>query len=86
MTLVPVVMRYGIGSLLDVNDCFMSPFSLRPSHSSNLPSALSMTLLSILIVAGMVRISLYPLAAAAIASPMPVLPEVGSTSTVTPEF
>ena len=49
-----------------------------------LPNALSMTLLSILMLAGMVRISLYPLAAAAMASPMPVLPDVGSTSIVLP--
>ena len=43
-----------------------------------------MTLRSILMLAGMVRISLYPLAAAAMASPMPVLPDVGSTSIVLP--
>ena len=35
-------------------------------------------------LAGMVRMSLYPLAAAAIASPMPVLPDVGSTRMVLP--
>ena len=38
-----------------------------------------------LMLAGIVRINLYPLEAAAIARPMPVLPEVGSTSTVFPE-
>ena len=54
------------------------------SVSAYLPNALSMTLLSILMLAGMVRISLYPLAAAAIASPIPVLPDVGSTSIVLP--
>ena len=54
------------------------------SVSAYLPNALSMTLLSILMLAGMVRMSLYPLAAAAIASPMPVLPDVGSTRMVLP--
>lgn len=34
----------------------------------------------------MVRISSYPFAAATIASPMPVLPEVGSTRTVFPNI
>ena len=48
------------------------------------PSAFRSTLLSRLIDAGMVRISSYPLAAATIASPIPVLPEVGSTKTVFP--
>ena len=48
------------------------------------PRAFNMTLLSILILAGMVRISLYPFEAAAIARPIPVLPDVGSTSIVLP--
>jgi hypothetical protein len=50
------------------------------------PSAFSKTLLSKLIEAGMVRISSYPFAAATIANPMPVLPEVGSTKTVFPSI
>jgi hypothetical protein len=50
------------------------------------PSAFNSTLLSRLIEAGMVRISSYPFAAATIASPMPVLPEVGSTRTVFPNI
>jgi hypothetical protein len=33
---------------------------------------------------GIVRINSYPLAAATIAKPIPVLPEVGSTRTVLP--
>lgn len=48
------------------------------------PSAFSKTLLSRLIDAGIVKISSYPFAAATIANPMPVLPEVGSTKTVFP--
>ena len=46
------------------------------------PKALSIILRSILMEAGMVRVSLYPLAAATMARPMPVLPEVGSTRVV----
>ena len=83
-----------------VDDCLRPLFSLlRNSTSSTVftakkycyrlcffsPNALSITLLSILMLAGIVRINLYPLEAAAIARPMPVLPEVGSTSTVFPE-
>ena len=48
------------------------------------PSAFKSTLLSRLIDAGIVRMSSYPLAAATIARPIPVLPEVGSTKTVFP--
>ena len=48
------------------------------------PKARSSTRRSSDIDAGIVRISLYPLAAAMNASPMPVLPLVGSTSVVTP--
>ena len=49
------------------------------------PRALRSTLLSRLMEAGIVRMSSYPLAAATMASPIPVLPDVGSTRTVLPE-
>ena len=51
-------------------------------RTSSAPSALSITRRSIDIDSGMVSTSLYPLAAATMASPMPVFPDVGSTSVV----
>jgi len=53
-------------------------------RTSSAPKACNRTLLSRDIDAGMVSISLYPLAAATKARPMPVLPDVGSTRVVTP--
>jgi len=53
-------------------------------RTSSAPKACNRTLLSRDMDAGMVRISLYPLAAATKARPMPVLPDVGSTRVVTP--
>jgi hypothetical protein len=50
------------------------------------PKALSTILLSRLIVAGIMRIALYPFTAAINATAMPVLPLVGSMSTVCNEF
>lgn len=52
--------------------------------TSSAPKACSSTRLSKDMDAGMVRISLYPFAAATKASPMPVFPDVGSTRVVTP--
>ena len=52
--------------------------------TSSAPKACSRTRLSRDMDAGMVRISLYPFAAATKASPMPVFPDVGSTRVVTP--
>jgi hypothetical protein len=48
------------------------------------PRAFNITLLSKDIEAGIVRYNLYPLAAAAMARPIPVLPDVGSTRIVLP--
>jgi hypothetical protein len=48
------------------------------------PKALSKTRRSIDMDSGMVSFSLYPFAAATMARPMPVFPEVGSTRTVFP--
>ncbi len=48
------------------------------------PKALSKTRRSIDMDSGMVSFNLYPFAAATIARPMPVFPEVGSTRTVFP--
>mmetsp|Transcript_6942 Transcript_6942/g.21996 ORF Transcript_6942/g.21996 Transcript_6942/m.21996 type:complete len:247 (-) Transcript_6942:327-1067(-) len=53
-------------------------------RTSSAPSAFSITRRSIDIDSGMVSTSLYPLAAATMASPMPVFPEVGSTRVVSP--
>ena len=52
--------------------------------TSSAPKACRRTRLSRDMEAGMVRISLYPFAAATKASPMPVFPDVGSTRVVTP--
>mmetsp|Transcript_68331 Transcript_68331/g.182035 ORF Transcript_68331/g.182035 Transcript_68331/m.182035 type:complete len:258 (-) Transcript_68331:106-879(-) len=52
--------------------------------TTSAPKALSRTRRSILMDSGMVSFSLYPLAAATMASPIPVFPEVGSTRMVFP--
>ena len=59
------------------------PISPRVKTSSA-PNARRRTRLSIDIVSGMVRMSRYPLEAAMNASPMPVFPDVASTSVVRP--
>jgi hypothetical protein len=51
-------------------------------QQSSAPNALKRTLLSKLIDAGMVKMSLYPFEAAINARPMPVFPLVGSTRTL----
>lgn len=48
------------------------------------PNAFNKTRRSMLILSGMVSLSLYPRAAATMANPMPVLPDVGSTKMVLP--
>jgi hypothetical protein len=61
---------------------FTAPFipSAPGVNTSSAPKALSRFLRSILIVSGIVRISLYPLAAATQASPIPVFPLVGMSN------
>ena len=67
-------------SLASSSALAMAPFiPLAPSvRTTSAPYAFRMFLLSTLMVSGMVRIVLYPLAAAMAASPIPVLPDVGS--------
>ena len=67
-------------SLASSSALAMAPFiPLAPSvRTTSAPYAFRMFLLSTLMVSGMVRIVLYPLAAAIAASPIPVLPDVGS--------
>mmetsp|Transcript_33965 Transcript_33965/g.69344 ORF Transcript_33965/g.69344 Transcript_33965/m.69344 type:complete len:309 (+) Transcript_33965:315-1241(+) len=59
------------------------PFAAGVSTRSA-PNAFSSTRRSMLMDSGIVRMSLYPFAAATIASPMPVFPDVGSTRVVLP--
>mmetsp|Transcript_16919 Transcript_16919/g.43747 ORF Transcript_16919/g.43747 Transcript_16919/m.43747 type:complete len:329 (-) Transcript_16919:35-1021(-) len=96
----PVVSRWTLGLSGLANCCSMyalsfftissalamapfMPFAAGVS-TSFAPNALSITRRSRLIDAGIVRVMSYPLAAATIASAIPVLPDVGSTSFVTP--
>jgi hypothetical protein len=52
--------------------------------TTSAPNAFNNRRRSMLIDSGMVKTSLYPRAAATMANPIPVLPEVGSTSVVVP--
>ncbi|SUQ48816.1 hypothetical protein CNEONATC25_02719 [Clostridium neonatale] len=63
---------------------FIAPFipSAPGVRTISAPNAATILLLSILIVSGIVRINLRPLAAATKASPIPVFPLVGSIITV----
>ncbi len=72
-----------LGDLKWLNTFFNSTLPLAGSvRTSSAPKALNRILRSSDMEAGMVSTSLYPLAAAMKASPMPVLPDVGSTRVV----
>ncbi|VEU38254.1 unnamed protein product [Pseudo-nitzschia multistriata] len=96
----PVVSRWIFGLSALLNCCNKNPpcvaaissaLAMAPPiplaagvRTSLAPKALRRTRRSMLMDSGMVRIRSYPLEAATMANPMPVLPDVGSTKTVSP--